>query len=38
MDDCKSVADPKLATVPILYLPKDVPNRPKLPHLKRPAR
>jgi alpha,alpha-trehalase len=24
MDDCKSVADPKLATVPILYLPKDV--------------
>jgi alpha,alpha-trehalase len=25
MDDCRSVADPKLSTVSILYLPKDVP-------------
>ena len=25
MDDCRSVADPKLSAVPILYLPKDMP-------------
>src|ERR1700747_2975872 len=25
MDDCRSVADPKLTTVSILYLPEDVP-------------
>ncbi len=34
MDDCKSVADPKLATVSILYLPKDVPEPPEVAALE----
>jgi len=34
MNDCKSVADPKLATVPILYLPKDVPEPPEIAALE----
>jgi len=35
MDDCKSVADPKLATVSILYLPKDVPEPPEVAALEK---
>src|SRR5271154_5531948 len=35
MDDCKSVADPKLATVPILYLPKDVAEPPEIAALEK---
>jgi alpha,alpha-trehalase len=35
MDECKSVADPKLATVPILYLPKDVPEPPEIAALEK---
>lgn len=34
MDDCKSVADPKLNTVSILYLPKDVPEPPEIAALE----
>jgi alpha,alpha-trehalase len=30
MDDCKSLADPKVNTVPVLYLPKDAPEPAKV--------
>jgi alpha,alpha-trehalase len=30
MDDCKSIVDPKVATIPVLYLPKEVPEPGKI--------
>src|SRR5579883_1289444 len=35
MSDCNSVADPKLATTPILYLPADVPEPPEIAALEK---
>jgi hypothetical protein len=35
MSDCKSVADPKLATTPILYLPVNVPEPPEIAALEK---